>query len=273
MTFDFLPLHFRFTARDAIQFSQGSTGNLLRGVLGASLHRVAPEAYTRLFEASGGPGGPSGLADRPRPFVLRIRPLDGILVRPGATFEVTVNLFAIRQQWSDWLAAALADAGQAGFGPGRGRAVLDGLDAPPSPVCLPLEPEIPAATYVALEFLTPTELKPVNRPEFAVLFARVRDRIATLSSCYGAGPLAIDFRGMGERAKAIRNLHIDVQMCDIERRSSGGQVHSIGGFTGTAEYEGDLSEFVPYLRAASIAGVGRHTVWGNGEVVITRCGR
>jgi hypothetical protein len=35
---------------------------------------------------------------------------------------------------------------------------------------------------------------------------------------------------------------------------------------GSAEYEGDLAEFVPYLRAARWAGVGRQTVWGNGEI-------
>jgi len=272
MTFDFLPVRFRFSARDAIQFPPGSTGNLLRGALGASLRRVAPEAYGRVFKPAGGVRGPSGLADRPRPFVLRVRSLDGALISPGTAFEVGVNLFAIREQWCDWLADALAAAGQAGFGPGRGHAVLEGFDAPPSPARFPLAPEAFRASHLALEFLTPTELKPVNRPEFAVVFARARDRIATLSSCYGAGPLAIDFRGTGDRAALVRNVRIDIRLSKVARRSSSGQVHPIGGFTGTAEYEGDLGEFVPYLRAASVAGVGRHTVWGNGEVAITRCG-
>ena len=45
-------------------------------------------------------------------------------------------------------------------------------------------------------------------------------------------------------------------------------MHSIGGFVGEAEYEGDLAEFVPYLRVAKWTGVGRQTVWGKGEVEV-----
>jgi hypothetical protein len=41
----------------------------------------------------------------------------------------------------------------------------------------------------------------------------------------------------------------DIKRVDVTRRSSRtGQVHSIGGFVGEAEYEGDLAEFFPYLR-------------------------
>jgi CRISPR/Cas system endoribonuclease Cas6 (RAMP superfamily) len=53
----------------------------------------------------------------------------------------------------------------------------------------------------------------------------------------------------------------------VERKSGRtGQVHSLGGFTGEAEYEGALAEFVPWLRAARWVGVGRQTVWGKGEM-------
>ena len=40
----------------------------------------------------------------------------------------------------------------------------------------------------------------------------------------------------------------------------------LGGFVGEAEYEGDLTEFVPYLRAAHWTGVGRQTAWGKGAL-------
>lgn len=56
--------------------------------------------------------------------------------------------------------------------------------------------------------------------------------------------------------------HVDT----VRRSSRTGQVHSIGGFIGEAEYEGDLSEFIPYLRAAKWTGVGRQTVFGKGEI-------
>ena len=116
-----------------------------------------------------------------------------------------------------------------------------------------------------------TELKSQNmlaaQPEFAVLFARIRDRISALRAFYGPGPLDIDFRAMGQRASCIRMTRCDLRDEHAERRSSRtGQVHALGGFTGEVEYQGDLAEFLPYLGAARWTGVGRQTVWGKGEL-------
>ena len=62
----------------------------------------------------------------------------------------------------------------------------------------------------------------------------------------------------------------DVFQLDVERLSSRtGQRHPIGGFGGAAEYEGDLTEFVPYLETAVYTGVGRQTTFGNGEIRIS----
>ena len=139
-------------------------------------------------------------------------------------------------------------------------------------ISIPLDPADPT-THIALEFKTPTELKNADRPEFGVLFARIRDRISTLRALYGPGPLDIDFRAMGDRAQKIRMTRCELHHVSAQRHSSRtGQTHSIGGFTGTAEYEGDLAEFVPYLEAARYTGVGRHCVWGNGEIAIKNPG-
>ena len=53
----------------------------------------------------------------------------------------------------------------------------------------------------------------------------------------------------------------------VERKSGRtGQIHPLGGFLGDADYEGDLAEFLPWLRVAQWVGVGRQTVWGKGDV-------
>jgi hypothetical protein len=63
----------------------------------------------------------------------------------------------------------------------------------------------------------------------------------------------------------------ETRRLDIRRRSSRtGQAHGIGGFSGFAEYEGDLAEFVPWLEAAQWTGVGRQSVWGKGEIRLQR---
>ena len=122
-----------------------------------------------------------------------------------------------------------------------------------------------------VRFVTPTELKAghqvADRPEFGILFGRLRDRISNLRALYGAGPLEIDFSAMGERAAAVRMTWYELQQTEVDRLSSRtGQRHPLGGFVGEAAYEGELGEFLPYLRLGKWVGVGRQTVWGKGEM-------
>src|SRR5262249_28983956 len=124
---------------------------------------------------------------------------------------------------------------------------------------------------VRVQFLTPTELKSGNqlaeRPEFGALAARIRDRVSALRELYDNGPLEMDFREFGARASQVRMTRCEIRKVGVARRSSRtGQTHPIGGFVGEAEYQGELAEFVPFLRAAKWTGVGRQTVWGKGEI-------
>jgi len=260
VTFEFFALRFLFRAEDSVRFPPGKAGNVLRGAFG-TLFRRHPD-YERFFEPAG--PGPSGLKDRPRPFVFRAAHLDGRTFGPGDPFHFDVNVFSVE---TDPFVSVFAELARQGLGPGRGRAEL--LSAEKTQVSIPLEPE-PGVGRIAVAFLTPTELKgPTPDPEFATLFARARDRVSTLRALYGPGPLAIDFRAMGDRARAVRMTRCRVRHEEVERRSSKtGHVHSLGGFTGEADYQGELAEFLPILRAAAWTGVGRHTVWGNGQIAV-----
>ena len=153
------------------------------------------------------------------------------------------------------------------------RAELTSVAGGDAPLVLSLAPLTEPVDRVSVRFVTPTELKTegglVECPEFGVLVSRIRDRVSSLRERYDDGPLDIDFRAFGERAARVRMTHCDIRRVDVSRRSSRtGQVHSIGGFVGEAEYEGDLAEFVPYLRAAAWTGVGRQTVWGKGALEV-----
>ena len=252
-------------------------------------------AYARMFEPSAVAPGPSGLTDWPRPFVFRADHLDGRTIAPGECFYFDLNLFDMHGPAIAYLVLTFSELGREGFGPGRKRAdlvevsqigmegeagapIYDGssfvLREAPPPMVLDLAPLSERAERVRVRFVTPTELKSgqrlAERPEFPVLAGRIRDRLSTLRELYDDGPLPIDFRGFGERAGQVRMTRCDIRLVRVERRSSRtGEVHSIGGFVGEAEYEGELAEFVPYLRAAKWAGVGRQTVWGKGEVEIS----
>ena len=285
-TFEFYRFRFHFRALAPIHFPQGKSANVVRGAFGNALREaVPPEAYSRLFEPGAALGAaPSGLADWPRPFIFRVAHLDGVTIEAGEELYLDAHVFDLHQPALGHFRAALARAGENGLGPGRGRAQLEGttqLDLagaaqaveqePGPPSVISLDADGAPVPRVTITFRTPTELKTggalAEEPGFAVLFSRLRDRISTLRALYGQGPLAIDFRAMGERAAKIRTCRCELSWEQVKRRSGRtGQVHPIGGFTGEAEYEGELGEFLPWLRAARWVGVGRQTVWGKGDV-------
>lgn len=232
-----------------------ANGDMVRGRMGMVLHNRYPEVYRSLFRPRVS-SGPSGLLDSPRPFVLRLRHLDRVMVERGQRYEIGMNLFETRQPPIDILRDCLASGIAADCVEVQGRELLQVKLAADRPV-----------ERVRVRFLTPTELKPVDRPEFGVLFARIRDRVSTLRALYGAGPLHIDFQEMGKRAAAIRMTRCELEHVEAARWGHGPESrHSLGGFAGVAEYEGALGEFVPYLEAARWTGVGRQTVWGKGEI-------
>jgi hypothetical protein len=238
----------------------GEAANMLRGQLGKLLFKKDPAAYARYFKPIQSVGeGPSGFRDLPRPFVLRVAHLDGVRLSGGDRFGIGLNVFDLTAV--PLFRELLAEAAQHLFGAAK----LDG-DASEL-VTVSLVPHSLEVKRARVEFLTPTELKGADRPDFGALFERIRDRLSLLRTHYGDGPLEIDFREMGERARQVRMTRCEIEMKTTVRRSRAtGQTHPLSGFTGLAEYEGDLTEFLPYLEAARWTGVGRQTVWGKGEI-------
>jgi hypothetical protein len=225
------------------------------------------------------------MSDAPRPFVMRAGNLDGKSYQPGESFFIDVHIFDLAAPAAEYFERAFQQLAENGIGANRRRIRLlsvRGLDADRratarrDPIELSLDP-IPAdgSRVLTLRFVTPTELKSdgviVHDPPFGVVLARARDRVATLSSLYGEGPLALDFRGMAERAAGVQTVSSNLRWESRQRKSSRThQVHPLGGFIGEVTYRGGMEEFVPFLEAAYWTGIGRQTVWGKGTVEIVR---
>jgi hypothetical protein len=241
----------------------GTAANLVRGQLGKILLREHPEAYQRYFAPNSSPGaGPSGFRNPPRPFVLRVAELDGARIEVGEKFVIGVNLFEMRQPPVDLFTEVLTRLACESLGASK----LDHIEGTARRE-LSLEAGLQKVTRVRVHFLTPAEFKGASAPDFATLFTRIRDRVSLLRALYGDGPLEIDFRAMGERAREIVTTRCELHQARNQRYSrSQNAAHPMGGFRGVAEYEGDLAEFLPYLEAARWTGVGRQTVWGKGEI-------
>jgi hypothetical protein len=308
-TFALYAFRFQFQAAASLWFPAGKSGNIVRGAFGTIFRRLAcvpgcTDArtcerrescpYARIFEPSARGRGPSGLQDPPRPFVFRAAHLDGRRLEPGESFHFDAHIFDMREPALAYFVLAFAQLAHEGLGPGRGRAELVRVDqlgadrtpqaqvfdrgtflvrSPVQPIELDLRPAAAPVRRVRVRFLTPTELKGAGevalRPEFGLLFARVRDRLSALRTLYGAGPLELDFKGLGERAARVRLAGSRLRWTETTRRSGKtGERHPFGGFTGEADYEGELAEFLPFLKAAQWTGVGRQTVWGKGEMEV-----
>jgi hypothetical protein len=202
-------------------------------------------------------------------------------------------VFDMRDPAVAYFVLAFAQLAHEGLGPGRGPAELAraeqlGADREAQaevfggrtflvqgalpPVELDLRPR---PEGVRVQFVTPTEVKGGGevawRPEFGVLFGRIRDRVGTLWALYGAGPLEIDFRGMGDGgaggggAAGALGAAVDGDDAAIAQDGAGA---SVWGVYGGVEYEGEMGEFAPYLEAAQWTGVRRQTVWGKGVIEV-----
>lgn len=161
-------------------------------------------------------------------------------------------------------------------GPAQAHLIFDAASRvmhQPIPRSQPLTCNLPPATSLLVRFLTPTHLvfgeKTVREPEFHHLVRRLRDRINALATFYGDGPLDLDFKGLGERAEAVRCARRDLRWEKRPRTSSrSGRRHDVGGFTGECLFEAPsldaLGEFVPLVWLGQYLHVGKHTPWGNG---------
>jgi hypothetical protein len=271
VTFELIRLRFHFCAAGSLYFPPGKAGNTLRGAFGMMLRETADASeYARIFEPKA-VTGPSGLADPPRPFVIRAAQLDGQTIPPGRGIPLRRAPVRLSRRPAAAVRRGLRAPCRRRPGAGtrpRGTALVDQEN-----IAIDFDGPIQQAAQIRVQFVTPTELKGAVRPEFPILFARLRDRISTLRALYGPGPSRYRFPRHGRaRRPQVRLSRCDLTWHATERRSSRtGQTHPLGGFTGEAEYDGDLGEFLPYLRAGQWTGVGRQTVWGKGEICFQLC--
>lgn len=210
----------------------------------------------------------------PRPFVLRCRNLDGHSFSPGEIFSLNLNLFLPDLELLDALTAAVTAMGEKGFGPSRARATLL-FPAECTRHSFAMDGPRESTRAVRIHFHTPTELKvdgKTTQPiQFPTLVAQICRRLNCLSTTYGSGRLTLDERALQKQAKSVALASSDLSLIDVSRRTSrSGQVHPIGGYVGSVNYSGNLDSFIPILETASFTGVGRHTVWGNGEISTER---
>src|SRR2546421_11509950 len=137
--FELFAFRFQFRALATLYFPPGKATNVIRGALGNIFRKfvctpTCPAAknclqkttcaYARLFEPTALAQGPSGLADWPRPFIIRAAHLDGRRVRPQEPFHFNLNVFELHDPALAYFAFSFSQLMREGLGPGRGGAEL-----------------------------------------------------------------------------------------------------------------------------------------------------
>lgn len=236
--------------------------NVFRGAMGFHL---AGDVFRPHAET-----GPSGYRQRPKPFVFRTMHLNGRSFGAGEPFEVQVNVFSSSAVAP--IREALEQAARAGVSGSRLR--IEEWHEDPRMIRLDALRELPHRVRVVFETFTEikhgksaTSMRQSSDVALTTLAAALRDRIGALRTFYGSGPLDIDHAAFVRRAAGVRLVDSKLEWHRAQRTSSRtGQTHPLGGFTGWADYEGELGEFMPYLEAGHYTGVGRQTVWGKGQI-------
>jgi hypothetical protein len=106
----------------------------------------------------------------------------------------------------------------------------------------------------------------VVEPEFHHLIRGLLRRISNLSYFHYGERLPLDFKGLIERASNIKVKDRATQWYDWERYSSRQNTRmKLGGFIGKAGFEGDMKEFMPFIKLGEILHVGKGTGFGLGR--------
>lgn len=287
-----------FRLKDLVCLHRNRTRSSCRGCL-------AEQAcyFATCWESAFPLGDQPGLASRrdiPHPLVFDARFPGPSGFGPGRGFSFGVTLLGPAVDGLPFLLLALEEAGARGFSRTKGKARLvsvkvDGSGNPlsygagkkslekiePLELCLDdpnLVPEGPQ-TSVGIEFLSPTSFKSketggvVNLPEFHRVIRSILKRCSSFQAADRRPTPKWDFGAIFSRAEKVRLVRSELFTSHWERFSARQRQRVFwGGVVGTAWFEGDITPFLPVLRAGEIVRVGRGTTFGQGRIRIRSSG-
>lgn len=129
---------------------------------------------------------------------------------------------------------------------------------------------------ITLRFLTPTRIKYKGKLtkdlNFEVLMRNLLRRSSWLAEIHCDEKWDLDYKGLINRARdRVTTTHSDLWWHDWERYSQRQDKKlKMGGFLGETTFEGDLAEFLPFLKLGEYLHIGKGTVYGLGKYEIVR---
>lgn len=133
--------------------------------------------------------------------------------------------------------------------------------------------ELPDPHRAKFRFLTPARIKYngkfIDDANFEVLIRNLLRRLSSLARIHCGEQWELDWKGLIERTKEIKTVQSDLAWKDWERYSKRQDTKlKMGGFLGDITFEGDLAEFMPFLKLGEYLHIGKGTVFGLGKYEI-----
>jgi len=126
---------------------------------------------------------------------------------------------------------------------------------------------------LTINFVTPTRIKYQGKLgsniDFCVFIKNLLRRISLLSEMHCSSRLDLNYAEIIEKAKKVQTIGSNLHWYDWERYSSRQKTRmKLGGFMGDISFEGDLAEFMPFIKLGEYLHIGKGTVYGLGKYQI-----
>lgn len=249
--------------------------------------------YSCVFEARPPPDGShlSKYRSIPRPFVIEPPTEEKQIYRPKESFSFNLILIGKAIEYLPYFIFTFYRLGEIGLGKDRGRVELIKVESlkneeretiyeGKTQILKNIDARIDLSwifsgwqqdsNLLTLRFITPLRIKYqgsyISQPDFHIIFRALLRRLSSLFFFHCGKELDVDYKGLIEEAKKIRLIQAEVRWIDWERYSRRqNQRMKLGGFTGRASYEGDLSKFLAFLKVGEYTHVGKAAVFGLGK--------
>jgi len=92
-------------------------------------------------------------------------------------------------------------------------------------------------------------------------------RVSFLLTCYGSGNPNLDYQQIIQKAQSVKTTENQLRWKNWRRYSARqDRKMDMGGLIGSITYEGELAEFMPFIKFCSRVHLGKQTVFGLGKI-------
>lgn len=211
----------------------------------------------------------------PHPFVFEPPETKKRVFFPDDEIYLKIVLIGKAIEYAPYFVFSLSELGKTGIGKGRGFfRIKEVFSTNLREISLENSSLYKSSNHITIKAITPIRIKYnrdlVRKLEFHIL---VRSLLRRLSLLYyfhvKKEKMALDIKTLIEQAKTIRIIKDNTHWYDWERYSSRQNSRmKLGGVVGQITYQGDITPFMPYLKAGEIFHVGKATSFGLGKYEI-----